>query len=104
MRHALTCSRARLGRTATECSWKPTGGTYSAELHQNPKRLQLRRADLVGNDPKAFELVRSEGDRQRHVCGVTPSRNQHAPDPRSIVAWIEGVPGTAQVGLEPSRE
>lgn len=59
---------------------------------------------LVGPDLETHERVGSERLRDRDVRGIAPARDQHAADPRDVVARIEGVPVAADIGLEPAGE
>jgi poly(hydroxyalkanoate) depolymerase family esterase len=59
---------------------------------------------LVGPNLETCERVGSERRRDGDVDGVAASCHQHPSDPRHVVARIESVPASAQVGLEPRRE
>jgi hypothetical protein len=41
---------------------------------------------------------------QRHVGGIATLGDQDTPDPRLVVARIEGMPLATQIGLEPRGE
>src|SRR6187551_3086823 len=60
--------------------------------------------NLVGPDAEALERAGAERGGDRDVGGVAPARDQDAPGARLVVAWIERVPGAAQVRLEPAGE
>src|SRR6266700_4682283 len=59
---------------------------------------------LVGPYPKALQGVGSEGGGDGDVGGVAPARDEDTPDARDVVSRVEGVPGAAQIGLEPACE
>src|SRR6185436_13208232 len=82
-----------------------TAGFGSVNSAQNRDlRGTLRAArDLVGPDAEALERARAESGGDRDV-GVAPACDQDAPGAGLVVAWIEGVPGAAQVRLEPAGE
>ena len=50
------------------------------------------------------ERGRAEARGERAVGGVAPARHQDAPDPRLVVAGIEGMPFAAQIDVEPGRK
>src|SRR5580704_2719252 len=60
--------------------------------------------DLVGPDPEGLEGVGTEGGGDRDVGGVTAARDEDASDAGDVVSRIERVPGTSEIGLEPSGE
>src|SRR4029450_4987956 len=60
--------------------------------------------NLVGPDLEAGQGVWPEGLGDRHIGGVAALRDQHAADPRHVVARIEGAPVPADIGLEPAGE
>src|SRR4051794_2440997 len=59
---------------------------------------------LVGPYPKALQGVRSECGRDRDVGGIATARDEDTSDAWDIVSWIERMPGTAEISLEPPGE
>src|SRR5258708_6273688 len=60
--------------------------------------------DFVGPYLEADQGVRPEGLGDRHIGGIAALRYQDAADPRHVVARIEHVPASADIGLEPAGE
>src|SRR5712692_4836377 len=70
-----------------------------------PVRSSRRsRTHLVGPYLETQQRVGTEGVADRHICRITPPRDQHPADTRLVVPSIEGVPVTVDVGLEPGGE
>ena len=72
-------------------------GFCFSDIHQPGS--QVVSLDLVGPDLEADQCVRPEGLRDRNIGRIAPLRDQHAADPRHIVAWIEHLPAAADIGL-----
>ena len=62
---------------------------------------QLHRRLFVSPDGEAFEEAGAEGGGDGDVGGVTAAGHQDAAAAGSVVARIEGVPGAAEIDLEP---
>jgi hypothetical protein len=60
-----------------------------------------RRADLVSPNPESRQCIRAEGRRDGDVCGVATACNQDPADMRHVVARVERIPLTAEVGFKP---
>src|SRR6201995_4722531 len=90
----LSSMRARLSnkKAAISAGKRPSGGLCRGLWN------------LVGPHLEALQRVRPERLGDRHVGGVASLRNQHAADPRLVVARIESVPAAAEIGLEPAGE
>src|SRR5580658_10462647 len=59
---------------------------------------------LVGPDLEADERIGSERRSDGDVDGVAAPGHQHPSDPWRVVAGVEGVPATSEIGLEPGGE
>src|SRR5579864_4861412 len=59
---------------------------------------------LVGPNLEAQQGVGTEGIADRHICRISPPRDQHPADTRHVVTGIEGVPVTVDIRLEPCGE
>ena len=59
---------------------------------------------FVGPDLEALQRVGAKGAADGHIGGIAAPGDQHSADTRQVVASIEGVPMTPQVGLKPGGE
>src|SRR5205807_7382378 len=60
--------------------------------------------DLLCPNLEADQRVWPKRLCDRDIGSVAPLRNQHPPDPGHVVARIEGVPVSTEIGLEPAGE
>src|ERR1700685_3086601 len=70
----------------------------------NPLRGTRGGRNLFGNDLESGERAWAERGYDRNVGGIAPACHQDAADTRRIVARIERVPATAEIGFEPCAE
>src|SRR3982750_558052 len=69
----------------------------------NPPAVGARSGgDLVGPDLETRQRIRAESLGDRNVGGVAALRDQDAADPRHVVARVEHVPASADIGFEPA--
>ena len=59
---------------------------------------------LVRYHVEAHQRARTEYSGQCNVGGIAPTSHQDAADSRRVMACVEGVPVTAEIGLEPRAE
>src|SRR3954471_24986249 len=68
------------------------------------QRKGPRSGRFVGPYLEADQRIRPERLGDRNIRGVAALRDQHAADPRHVVARIEHLPAPAEIGLEPAGE
>ena len=82
--------------------WRSALSSGSSKVRDEP------RADgflhLIRPHAKKLKQGGTEGSADGDICGVAAARNQNPADAALIIARIEGVPGTADVGFQPARE
>src|SRR6476620_4143354 len=61
-------------------------------------------AHLIGPNPEAVQRIGAERGGDGDVCGITAARQKYSADTWHIVARIERVPLTAEIGFEPGCE
>src|SRR6267378_5882068 len=59
---------------------------------------------LISPDLEAAERIGPERRGYGDVDRITAPCHQHSPDPRHVVAWVEGIPASSEIRLEPSGE
>jgi len=62
------------------------------------------RGDFLGDYGETAEHIRTECRADRDLCRIAPAGDQHSADARDVVPCIKGMPRTAEIGFEPSRE
>ncbi len=60
--------------------------------------------ELVGPNPETQQRVGSKCLGDWNVGGIAALRDQDATDPGNVVTWIECVPATTDISLEPAGE
>ena len=55
-------------------------------------------------DAKARQGAGTEDVGQRHIGGIATVRDENTPDPRSVVARVEGMPPAAEIDFDPRRK
>jgi len=63
-----------------------------------------RRRYLISPDLETDERIGPERRGYRNVDRIAASCHQHSPDPRHVVPWVEGIPASSEIRLEPSGE
>src|SRR5258708_9279117 len=63
-----------------------------------------RRRYLISPDLEAAERIGPERRGYGDVDRIAAPCHQHSPDPRHVVPWVEGIPASSEIRLEPSGE
>ena len=63
-----------------------------------------RRRYLISPDLEAAERIGPERRGYGDVDRIAAPCHQHSPDPRHVVPWVEGIPASSEICLEPSGE
>src|SRR5580700_10602700 len=101
----LTFRRAPESATRVRCSIPAMSGRRY-RCSRTPLRSEFRSSCLylISPDLEADERIGPERRAYRDVDRIAASCHQYPPDPRHVVAWIERIPASSEIRLEPSGE